>query len=363
MLALKGLICCELLITTVKTEDIAKCDAFQTRIKAVAVWNRILGFHVTYNLASDVMHDLLEGVCVYDMGHIIHYLVNERHFIDNFVVLNARIQGFPFSLDDEGDRIPAIPEFKKPGDFHRMKASEMFCLVHNFALMVGDMVPAGDEVWSFYLCLREILDIAFAKCISKKDLILLKTLISEHHEEYLRLFNDTLKPKHHFMLHYARAIEFLGPLSLIWCTRFESKHGQLKRTAYVICNFKNICKSLAHKHQMKLCYRLQAHSGLSQDDLVVGTGCIEKLSYSLPEEIYDLLTKLGLNNQQQFIANWVACNGIKYRPGQVLVVDVQYDMPKFGTLYSIIVNPLRNVFLLRVKCALLCMMSIIMHLK
>lgn len=186
------------------------------------------------------MHDLLESVCVYDMSHVIHYLVNERHFIDNFVVLNARSQGFPFSLDDEGDRIPTISEFKKPCDFVTMKASEMFCLVRNFALMVGDMVPAGDDVWSFYLCLLGILDLVFAQRISTKELILLKILISEHREEYLRLFRDTLKPKHHFMLHYVRAIEFLGPLGLIWSMRFESKHGQAKKTANVICNFKNI---------------------------------------------------------------------------------------------------------------------------
>jgi hypothetical protein len=142
------------------SEDIEKCDAFQTGIKTIAVWNRILGFHA---MAFDVLHDLLEDVRVYDMSHIIHYLANERHFFDTFVVLNARNPCFTFSLDDKGDRIPAIPDFKKPGDFRTMKSSEMFCLVRNFALMVVDMVPTGDEVWSFYPSLREILDIVFAQ--------------------------------------------------------------------------------------------------------------------------------------------------------------------------------------------------------
>jgi hypothetical protein len=223
-----------------------------------------------------------------------------------------------------------------------MKASEMFCFVRNFALMVGDLVPTGDEVWSFYLCLQDILDLVFAKRISTKELILLKTLISEHHEEYLHLFNDTLKPKHHFMLHYVRSIEFLGPLRLIWSMRFEAKHGQSKKTANFICNFKNICKSLAHKHHMKLCYRLQARSGLSQGDLEVGTGNVVKLSASFSEELYLLLTKFSPGDQQ-FIANWVVFNGIKYRPGQALVVGVEHDMPKFGTVYSITVDPSRDV--------------------
>ena len=108
------------------------------------MWNKLHGFRATKNLAFDVMHDILEGVCVYNMGHIIHYLVNVRHFIDSFAVLNARIQGFNFSLDEEGDRPPIIYEFKKPSDFPAMKASEM-CFFRNFAFMIGDLVPICDE--------------------------------------------------------------------------------------------------------------------------------------------------------------------------------------------------------------------------
>jgi hypothetical protein len=110
----------------------------------------------------------------------------------------------------------------------QMKASEMKCLVLNFALMVGDLVGSDDPVWCFYLGLRQILDIVFASEICEGQLVLLKTLAAEHHKDYVSLFHDSLKPKHHFMVHYTTAIMYLGPRQWIWFMRFESKHGDTK---------------------------------------------------------------------------------------------------------------------------------------
>lgn len=38
--------------------------------------------------------------------------------------------------------------------------------------------------------------------ISRSELIILENLIEEHHELYIKLYKDTLKPKMHNMLHY-----------------------------------------------------------------------------------------------------------------------------------------------------------------
>jgi hypothetical protein len=161
-------------------------------------------------------------------------------------ILNARVQGYDF---EEGcNRSPVISPFKTPNEFVKMKASEMKCLVMNFALMVGDLVADhNDPIWCFYLCLRQILDIVFASEVCEGQLVLLKTLVAGHHKDYVSLFSDNLKPKHHFMLHYPRAIMYVGPLQWIWSTRFESKHGEAKKIAVVNCNFKNICKSIARR--------------------------------------------------------------------------------------------------------------------
>ena len=47
-----------------------------------------------------------------------------------------------------------------------------------------------------------------------------------------------------------------GPLSRVWCMRFEAKHSYFKHIARVIGNFKNIPKTMALWHQHFMCYQL-----------------------------------------------------------------------------------------------------------
>lgn len=75
----------------------------------------------------------------------------------------------------------------------------------------------------------------------------LKHLIKRHHEEYIHLFNDTLKPKHHLMLHYYSIILKSGPLRNFWCFKYEAKHKEFKTYARAITSRKNICVSLENK--------------------------------------------------------------------------------------------------------------------
>jgi hypothetical protein len=87
-------------------------DVSLTGINHAAVWNMIDGYHVTKNYAFDIMHDLLEGVCRYDMGHIILYLLNEK--LISWDILNARVQGFDY--DEDCNRPPVASPFKHPND-------------------------------------------------------------------------------------------------------------------------------------------------------------------------------------------------------------------------------------------------------
>lgn len=310
-------------------------DISKTGIKQIAVWNAIGGYHVTKNYAFDIMHDLLEGICRYDLSHIILYLVREK--LITWDILNARIQGYDY--DDECNRPPVIPPFKSPSEFVKMKASEMKCLVVNFALMVGDLVE-DLPVWFFYLCLRQILDIVFASDICEGQITLLKSLVEEHHKDYVLLFQDSLKPKHHFMIHYARAITYLGPLQWIWSMRFESKHGEAKKLAAVNCNFRNICKSIAQKHQLKMCYRLMMKDSFEVDDLVVGTGVPVDIDACCVE--HHALALHGVVGTQ-FHANWIILNGVRYSSHKALLMGVIDDMPSFGILQDIYVDNSRCV--------------------
>lgn len=63
--------------------------------------------------------------------------------------------------------------------------------------------------------------------------------------------ND-LKPKFHFLTHYSSMIKKHGPVVHLWSMRYEAKHRISKISATSSFNRRNICMSLAIKHQLQL---------------------------------------------------------------------------------------------------------------
>ncbi|KAE9525990.1 hypothetical protein AGLY_013932 [Aphis glycines] len=190
-------------------------------IRELCDWDQVYSFSVISNYSVDIMHDLLEGVCNYDIDiRNIPPLISEENLIRQDVL--------------------------------KMSASEMLCLTKYLRLIIGDLIPEQSELWLLYIILKKILDIVL------EEIILLQTLILEHHELYLRLSHSNLKPKHHHMVHYPLIISQSGPLSHHWCMRFEAKHKKLKETANYITSKKNITLTLSLKQQLQLAYRLLA---------------------------------------------------------------------------------------------------------
>ncbi|KAH9379724.1 hypothetical protein HPB48_009131 [Haemaphysalis longicornis] len=64
----------------------------------------------------------------------------------------------------------------------------------------------------------------------------------------------------HFMIHYPRIISQLGPLTQYWCMRFEAKHQYFKRLASRVMNFRNVCRTLADRHQLLQAFQLYSAS-------------------------------------------------------------------------------------------------------
>lgn len=230
-------------------EDIDNDDMSRTGIKEASILNSINSFHVTTNFAVDVMHDIFEGVCHYDMCHIITHLINSKYF--SLQKLNVRKQMFHYGELEIGNFSPEITEAHLAKFHLKMTAREMMTFIHLFPLMVGDLVPEDDDVWLFLLDLIEIINILLSYEISDGLGERLKLLIKKHHENYVRFFGDSLKPKHHLMLHYFLVIMQSGPPRFYWSYRFEAKHKEFKTYAHSITSRKNICVSIARKYQLK----------------------------------------------------------------------------------------------------------------
>lgn len=183
-------------------DDILKNDISMTGIKEPCVWNQLNSFHVTENYCVDIMHDMLEGVCNYDIGLMLKIMVFDLKYF-SIDILNNRIELFDYGSIDIRSRPTLISAdtLKSKGKI-KMSASEMLCFVKNLGLIIGDLVPRNSEIWSIYIILDKILNIILSKWTKTEDSFLLKDLITEHHTIYLKTFRTNLKPKHHHMIHY-----------------------------------------------------------------------------------------------------------------------------------------------------------------
>lgn len=144
------------------------------------------------------MHDLFEGVCNFDLSRLlIYYILDVKLF--TLETLNCRIQTLNVGENEKRNRPPIITIGYLKKKKINMYASQMMFFVRFLGVAVGELVPLGDKVWNLYLNLRHIVDLVTAPSFQKHCEILLDVLIQEHHEMYLQLFGEPLKPKHHHM--------------------------------------------------------------------------------------------------------------------------------------------------------------------
>lgn len=82
-----------------------KGDVSNSGVKEACVWHDVLGFNVLDQVGVDIMHDLLEGVCKYDLCFLLLYYTHDLKLfsLQNF---NERLLCFDYG-PDEGNK-PSI---------------------------------------------------------------------------------------------------------------------------------------------------------------------------------------------------------------------------------------------------------------
>lgn len=241
------------------SSDILKNDITQTGIQEFSKFNNIPSFHVTKNYCVDIMHDIFEGVCHYDLAEALHYFIKKMKYFD-LKFLNQRCQNFNYG---------SIESKYKPGEIKmsdiskqkfKLSARQMMTFCYIFPLLVGDMIPDDDPVFKFILLLFEIIDTLLCFNITETLINEARIKIQNHNLLYIQLFKKTLKPKFHLMTHYPSAMQMLGPLRLLWNFKFEAKHKEFKSYTHAITSRKNIPLSMARKYQLKFAnYILNLH--------------------------------------------------------------------------------------------------------
>ena len=300
-------------------EAVASPNVQQTGIKSNCPFNALTMFHASSNFVQDIMHDILEGVCKYNIVILCKHLINNNFF--SLEVLNSRLQSINYGIHEVKNRPPFIITFDN--ETLPFQASEMWSLVLHLPIAVGEFLPDDDVFWKWFLCLRKIMDIIFAPTIVRQEILLLRVLISEYLKQRKRLYPDSpLKNKHHHLVHYPRVIEQLGPMIRMWCMRFESKHQRYKRLMHISCNFKNVPYSIANRHQFDVAYNLMTSRS---SEIVCGLGSVLSMS-QLASLDDNLVSELGSNaDEKWYHCNTVVVKGTKYKVGCYLLTMPEHD--------------------------------------
>lgn len=318
--------------------DVSRNSMSDTGVKRDSILNNLSNFNVTHNKVLDIMHDLLEGVGPFELKLVLASLIEDKHL--TLDTLNFRITSFDYGFSDVKNKPTVIgkQELKIPERAMRQSASQTWCLLRHVPCMIGDLIPEENKHWELLLLLLECMEIVFSPSLTPEVTVYLAAIIEEHHSLFLELYpHKHLIPKHHLMVHYPGAILKLGPLIQFWAMRFEAKHAFFKRICHITCNFRNICKTMAFRHQMTLCYSLLA-GDVFKPETEIGPG------HSTLLAVMDGFGEVqsGLEDippfTETFVPTWVKVNGTQYRPGVTVFLSYAADGdPQFGLVKNILV--------------------------
>lgn len=228
--------------------DLKEKNQSLTGIVNKCVFNRIPSFHVVDNISVDAMHDILEGVCHYDMSFSLLYFIQIKKYF-SLKTLNSRKRNFEYGELEIGNSSPDITMTHLKNKHLKMSAREMMTFVTYFPLMIGDLIPTDDDVWLFVMTLVQILDKILAFRVTDFSISSLKAIIETHNNQFMNLFKENLKPKYHILTHYPDVMKKCGPVRKYWCFQFEAKHRGFKIYSHAITSRRNIGLSIEKKYQ------------------------------------------------------------------------------------------------------------------
>ena len=297
-------------------------------------------FSVVCALPHDIMHDLMEGVIPHEIKFLLNNCVTDGLF--ELSQLNDRISAFDIGYTEVGDK----PALINDGIKIRQSASQMWLLVRILPLLIGDLIPRDYAQWVCFLKLLKICDICTAPSVSPDIAAHLEVLIEEHHSLFSQLYgSNSIIPKMHFMVHYPSQILTFGPLIHSWTMRHEAKLRIIKRAARA-SNYKNVCQTVAKRHQHLLCYYLHTNK-LFLQSLDIGPSKSSKPLVEESSEIIRLLKTLASLSTNDAVSHpvYAKCNGSLYKRNVFILTSFDLLDPVFCKIVDI-VSTKCGVFLL-----------------
>ena len=164
--------------------------------------------------------------------------------------------------------------------------------------------------------------------------------LSDMIEVFLQKFQDefpdaSLTPKMHYLVHYPELLREFGPLINCWTLRFEGKHCYFKDVAYRLKNKRNVCKTLATRHEYYQSMFRALPKFLEWEITDISGGGLIPIS-SLPREVQDLVCSIPSITHMIYQAKKINIGRTTFSFGSaVLVNDPEKESPfQFALMQS-----------------------------
>lgn len=287
---------CEMRTKSSYEADLAKKNVTETGIVGPCVFHDIEDFHVTRNFVVDVMHDLLEGICQFDLGKLFYQFIH----VDNFFTLeqlNNYIRAFDYGYSK--NKPTEILDFQIKKKKLKMSSSEMLCLIRYIPLIIGPLIPdkRNNKHWQLLLQLHELVEKLVSPSFTSDEHSVLRLQISDYLRLLQELFPHSFKPKHHFLVHYVTVLLLCGPFWKFCSMRFEQKNQEAKKTSKTTLSRVNIARTIAIKHQLILNYRLLMNETVENNHYIEK----EKVRMSELQKVTEYKDLLPLEMQKESI--------------------------------------------------------------
>lgn len=311
-------------------------------VKAESVLNESLYFHTAENMMVDLLHIFPEGIQPYEIGSVLYvYICVKKLFtIDQF---NDRVRWlFSIAEVDKGNTPAELNPIKEAGKgiSPKLTGNEMMALSRLICLILSEFVSEEeeDEYWEFLLQLQTLTEIAFSSTLNKSVLNYFSELYADHLQLFKKLFPTLpIKPKQHYLIHFKSMVEINGPPTYSSCFKYELRNSSFKRAAHIVCNFKNIPKTLTFRNQLSSLGHTISKSRMR--NFCVATHKLQANTIgSIPDSaVISLKLSLGVSSVV-FTTTKVRVWGRKYSVGNYLILNkcpIEGEL-QFGIIQKII---------------------------
>lgn len=146
--------------------DLHENNPSGTGVREESVLNDLHFFHVTDNVAPDIMHNILERVGSDEVKLILNSLTEEKHL--SLDTLNYRITSFDYGFCDKRNQPSPISrgDLRNLDGGMRQSAAQMWCLIRLLPLMIGDLIPHCNRYWNLLLLLLQCMEFIFSRSVT-----------------------------------------------------------------------------------------------------------------------------------------------------------------------------------------------------